>query len=178
MARAHLTSLLDPEKKQLEEHEIEGILMHDTAILNAINGDYHNLTDNINSLVSLIDTHRKTQDNNMEQTFSKMQEALSAKKQLSDDISNFEAKQSTIINCTLLVIVGILVSFCVCWIRYKKPAANKDTAPVQEPQYEIAGTAEEQERKMAAMRKLVDTLVLMDEEIVKMEEELAKLKKR
>lgn len=175
IGRNHFAALLDPSKK-VTEKEVEGILLYDKAIELSISGGRHSLSDDIEKLLQLIEKHKKTQEGNLEETFSKMQEALSAKRKLSDEITDFEQKQHTTLNATLLIILISSFCLCCCWIRYKKPKPEDDSKKNQE--YELTGTPEEQEKKATSMKKLVDTLGLMDEEIIKMKEELASLKKR
>ena len=179
MARGHLSVLLDPAKKELSEAEVDGILLYDKAIQLALSGERHNLSENIGALLGLIESHKKAQDSNMEETFGKMHESLSAKKQLSEEIADFETKQRMMINLTLVVIVVCAVCFCCCWVRHKTSSSGEaDDKAKGEVKYELTGTPEEQEKKATSMKKIVETLHLMDEEIVKMNEELAALKKR
>ena len=176
IARGHLAELLDPAKKTVESHELQGILLYDKAIMLALGGERHSLSDEIGNLVSVIESHKKFQDSTIEDTFGKMQEALSSKKQLSDEITDFEQKQKTMINLTLLVIVICTLCFCGCWLRFRKrtPPADEEN----KVDYVLTGTPEEQEKKAVTMKKVVDMLVLMDEEIVKMKEELVALKQK
>lgn len=176
IARGHLAELLDPAKKTIEPYELEGILLYDKAIVLAIGGERHSLSDEIGNLVSVIENHKKFQESTIEDTFGKMQEALSSKKQLSDEIADFEQKQKTMINITLMVIVICSLCFCGCWIKFKKqtPEATEEN----KVDYVLTGTPEEQEKKAITMKKIVDTLGLMDAEILKMKEELASLKQR
>ena len=176
MARGNLAELLDPAKKRLEPHEIEGILHYDKAVSQTLAGEDNPLSNDVRDLLAVIENHKKTQESGMEESFGKMQEALSAKKQLSDEISEFEQKQWTMINLTLIVIV--ICSFCFCGCYFKQRFSKKEPEVEATPEYEIIGTPEEQAKKAESMEKIVKTLILMDEEIVKMREELESLKKR
>jgi hypothetical protein len=175
LARTHLSELLDPSKKMTEK-EIDGILLYDKAIFLAVSGGSHSLSEKIGKLLSLIEKHKKTQEGGIDQTFEKMQESLSAKRQLNEEITDFEKKQNFTMNFTLLIIILCTVSLCCCWIRYRRPQSEPE--PKKSEEYELTGTPEEQEKKSISMKKLVDTLALMDEEVLKMKEELASLKKR
>lgn len=174
IARSHLGALLDPNKKITEE-EVEGILLYSKAIDLAMAKQQHSLSEDIGQLLAVIERHKKTQESTVQETFGKMQDALSAKKKLHEEITDFENKQRLTMNSTLLII--LIASLCLCcyWVRKKKSMPEPEE---KEDEYELTGTPEEQEKKTASMKKLVDTLALMDQEIEKMTEELAELKKR
>lgn len=176
MARGNFAELLHPSKKKLEPHEIEGILHYDKAVSQTLAGEDNPLSNDVKQLLAVIENHKKTQESSIEESFGKMQEALSAKKQLSDEISEFEQKQRAMINLTLIVIIVCSLCFCGCFVKQRFSKKEPEAKPT--PEYEITGTPEEQAKKTESMEKIVKTLALMDEEIIKMREELESLKKR
>lgn len=175
LARANLAELLHPSKR-LTERETEGILLYEKAVLLALGGGSHSLSEDVGRLLAVIEKHKKAQDGSVEQTFGKMQESLHSKRKLNEEITEFEQKQQLTLGFTLLVILASSVALCCCWIWYKSPASEQ--ASKQAVEYELTGTPEEREKKAASMKKLADTLALMDLEIAKLKEELASLKQR
>ena len=171
--------LLDP-KRSIMPHEVSGLMKFDQAIAITKEGKDHESAPSIKKLLDMLETHRQRQESNIEGSFSKMEEALSAKRQLNDEISQFEVKQRAMLNITMTVILIVACLLVFCCIRYKNKKSTAETVPKVddvEP-WENHGTEEEKKAKREKMNKLVDTLQRMDEEAVRLRKELDELKNK
>lgn len=179
MAREQLMELLDP-KRTIKPLDVAGLLKYDDAIAITKDGKDHSSAPSIKKLLDMLEAHRQRQESNMEGSFSKMEEALSAKKQLNDEISQFEVKQKAMLNITttVILIVALLLIFCCVRYRNRKPVAVEIPKASDEDPWEINGTEEEKKAKREKMNKLMDTLQRMDEETVRLRKELDELKNK
>lgn len=174
---------MDP-KRPVDPKDVEGILQFEQAAQLVKSDTDHRLADSVQKLLRLIDSHKALQDRHMEGSFSKMEEALSAKKQLFEEISGFEAMQRTALNATTTVLFGLLAVVAVAWLWYRNKrryAAEEKQKAAEEKQascrWILTGTEEEQQTKIEKMKKLEETLSLMDVELVRMRGELETLKR-
>lgn len=174
---------MDP-KRSISEKDIEGLLVFEKAAQLVISEDEHQHANSIEKLLRLIESHKTLQEKQMEGSFSKMEEAITAKKQLFEEISDFETKQRTALNITTTVIILLFVVFCFSCMWYKKkkgtenPKENSEQKTQKNNRWIVNGTEEEQRLKIEKMAKLEDTLERMDEELVKMRKELEEIKKK
>ena len=180
-ARQHLIEMMDP-KRSLAPNEIEGFLPVDMATEMVKSEKEHPMAPSIEKLLTLIESHKTLQQKHMEGSFAKMDEALSAKKQLFNEINEFEIKQRTALNITTTALFILLVVFLASCMWYKR--TKRTEAKTQKKDQSMAshrwintGTEKEQHAKIEKMTKLEETLKLMDEELVKMKKELEELKK-
>lgn len=179
-ARTHLLELIDP-KRQVLAHEVEGLLKFEQAVQMVSSGDEHPKANSILSLITLIETHKSLQEKQMEGSFTKMEEALTAKKQLFDEIGDFELKQRTALNITTTVIIIVFVVFCFSCLYYRKKKPNVGNEVKKEVINEpwlITGNEAERKLKKEKMEKLEDTLTRMDDELVRLRKELEDLKRK
>lgn len=179
LAKGQLVELLDP-KRTVTELDASGVLFFDKAVETTRAGQDHKSASSIKKLIDLLEVHRQKQESSMGGSFKKMEEALMAKKQLNDEISDFEVKQRAMLNITMTVIMVVLVVFCFCCYRYKgkKAPPKEKLEEIKEEEWEVYGTEEEQRLKREKMAKLKDTLMRMDEEAVRLRKELEELKKK
>jgi hypothetical protein len=179
MAREQLLELLDP-KRSVKETDIVGLLKFDKAIEITKDRDDHKSSPSIKKLIDMLETHRQRQESNIEGSFSKMEESLSSKKQLNDEISQFEVKQRAMLNITMTVIIIVLVLlvFCFYWYKNKKSSVEQLPKSADVEPWEVYGTEEEKKTKREKMTKLQDTLFRMDDEVVRLRKDLEELKSK
>lgn len=174
---------MDP-KKKLTEKDIDGLLVFEKAAQLVLSGDEHPYANSVEKLLHLIENHKTLQEKNMEGSFNKMEEAITAKKELFEEIAEFESKQRTALNVTTTAIIVLFVVFCLSCVWYKKKRGIENQAEIKEQKdhkknrWIMTGTEEEQKIKTEKMEKLEDTLARMDEELVLMRRELEELKNK
>ncbi len=168
VAKGELTSVLQ-EKRSLETSQLENLFPISKAVHMHANSNVHPFATRIREILSLIEQGSVPQNQKnsaIDESMASMEDALQKKNDLRKELDDFETKQNFMIYGTVafVAIWGIILCFCCIFKREKPTDKGKD---VEIPEAE--------QKKMV---HLVNTLGRMDEEIVKMKEELKLLKER
>lgn len=166
VARGELMSVLQ-EKTQIDPKQVEQLFPIERAVDLMERNEHHRTQTQVREILRMIEigsaAHNQTQS---EQGIHKMEEALKKKSELKKEIDDFEKKQNQIIFGTIIFVALWAVGLCICCIN-RKSNKPKDPKPIE--------MTEAQKKKLD---KLVTTLGRMDEEILKMKEELKQLKEK